>query len=140
MVMLNPSRADAEVNDPTISRCLNMAAGWGYGGLEVVNLYAFRCTKPRDLWQTEDPVGAHNDEHIKRALAHSDACVLAWGNLPPARIERAKAVLKLITTNKKLFCLGITKMQQPRHPLYMTQDVSLENVSLTPSRESILVI
>lgn len=37
-IMLNPSRADAEVNDPTITRCINFAKFWGYGRLEVVNL------------------------------------------------------------------------------------------------------
>ena len=39
-IMLNPSRADAEVNDPTITRCINFALSWGYGRLEVVNLFA----------------------------------------------------------------------------------------------------
>jgi hypothetical protein len=128
-VMLNPSTADATNNDPTISRCVNMAAASGYGGLEVVNLYAYRSTKPRDLWAAEDPVGPHNDEHIKRALAHSAACVVAWGNLPPARLERAKDVIKLIGS-KEAFCLGMTKMQQPRHPLYLSSEVPLEHFAL----------
>ncbi len=39
-IMLNPSRADAEVNDPTITRCINFAKLWVYGRLEVVNLFA----------------------------------------------------------------------------------------------------
>lgn len=135
-VMLNPSTADATNNDPTITRCANMAASWGYGGLEVVNLFAFRSTRPRDLWQATDPIGAHNDEHIRRAAAHSNACVLAWGNLPPGRLERTKTVLKLLSS-QKLFCLGMTKMLQPRHPLYLSTDVPLEHISLTPSLDGI---
>lgn len=39
-IMLNPSRADAQINDPTITRCINFALSWGYGRLEVVNLFA----------------------------------------------------------------------------------------------------
>jgi hypothetical protein len=137
VVMLNPSTADATVNDPTITRCMNLASSWGYGGLEVVNLFAYRSTSPRGLWRAEDPVGPHNDEHIKRALAHCSACLLAWGNLPSSRLERARNVLKMAASGKKLFCLGMTKMQQPRHPLYLTSDVALEPVTLNASSEGI---
>ena len=28
-IILNPSRADAEMNEPTIRRCLNFDRGWG---------------------------------------------------------------------------------------------------------------
>lgn len=126
MIMLNPSTADATVNDPTIARCVNMANSWGFGGLEVVNLFAYRSTKPRDLWQADDPIGPHNDMHIKRTVAHSQVCVLAWGNLPIARQERAKSVLKYLST-RELMCMGVTKQLQPRHPLYMLSSVQLEN-------------
>lgn len=126
MIMLNPSTADATANDPTITRCVNMANSWGFGGLEVVNLFAYRSTKPRDLWQAEDPVGPHNDMHIKRTVSHSQVCVLAWGNLPIARQERAKSVLKYLST-RELMCMGITKQLQPRHPLYMLSSVELES-------------
>ncbi|MBX9686722.1 MAG: DUF1643 domain-containing protein [Candidatus Obscuribacterales bacterium] len=125
-VMLNPSTADATINDPTIARCVSMAERWGFGAIEVVNLFAYRSTKPRDLWQAEDPVGEHNDEHIKRALLHSQACVLAWGNLPASRLERSKKVLKILG-KKKTYCLGLTKLNQPRHPLYLSADVQLED-------------
>ena len=40
-VMLNPSTADAEVDDPTIRRCRRFASDNGYTGIIVVNLYAF---------------------------------------------------------------------------------------------------
>ncbi len=125
-VMLNPSTADATSNDPTISRCVNMASKWGFGAIEVVNLYAYRSTRPRDLWQADDPVGLHNDSHIKRAVSRCRSCVVAWGNLPPARLERAKTVLKLLK-GKKLLCLGLTKLQQPRHPLYLIETSKLED-------------
>ena len=50
-IMLNPSRADAQINDPTITRCINFARSWGYGRLEVVNLFAYRTSKPSLLKQ-----------------------------------------------------------------------------------------
>ena len=56
--MLNPSGADAQVNDPTITRCINFALSWGYGRLEVVNLFAYRTSKPSLLKQVTEPIEA----------------------------------------------------------------------------------
>ena len=56
-IMLNPSRADAQVNDPTITRCINFAKSWGYGRLEVVNLFAYRTPKPSLLKQAAEREG-----------------------------------------------------------------------------------
>src|SRR4028119_2392792 len=63
-VLLNPSTADARRDDPTIRRCANFARTWGFGGLEVVNLFAFRATHPTDLKCAADPVGPQNDVHL----------------------------------------------------------------------------
>ena len=60
-IMLNPSRADGEVNDPTITRCINLALSWGYGRLEVVNLFAYRTSKPSLLKQVSEPIGRDNE-------------------------------------------------------------------------------
>lgn len=125
IIMLNPSTANAEQNDPTISRCINLAKEWGYGGVEVVNLFAYRATNPRDLWQADDPVGPSNDRYIKYAAAHSESCVVAWGNLPPTRLARAKSVLQILRA-RKLLCPGVTKLSHPRHPLYLSSQVQLE--------------
>ena len=60
-VMLNPSTADAGKDDPTIRRCASFARSWGYGSLEVVNLFAYRASEPKRLRQTPDPIGPAND-------------------------------------------------------------------------------
>ena len=70
--MLNPSRADAEVNDPTITRCINFALSWNYGRLEVVNLFAYRTSKPSLLKQATQPIGRDNDQYILESVRSSD--------------------------------------------------------------------
>lgn len=76
-VMLNPSTADALVDDPTIRRCVGFAKSFGCGSLRVVNLYAYRATKPAELWTVDDPVGPANGSYWFSALTAHD------GPVPP---------------------------------------------------------
>jgi hypothetical protein len=80
-VMLNPSKADAEVDDPTMVRVVNFTHAWGYGAAVVCNLFAWRATKPAELAQAEDPVGRANAAAL-RALAGMDV-ICAWGASAP---------------------------------------------------------
>ena len=75
--MLNPNRADAEVNDPTITRCINFARSWDYGRLEVVNLFAYRTPKPSLLKRATEPIGKDNDRYIIESVEKSDRVILA---------------------------------------------------------------
>lgn len=80
---LNPSTADDKIDDPTIRRCINFAQSWGYGGLCVTNLFAFRATLPSNMKSAKDPIGPEND---KSPIAHAkDAriVVAAWGCMGP---------------------------------------------------------
>ncbi|MGF6870951.1 DUF1643 domain-containing protein [Paraburkholderia sp. MM5477-R1] len=63
-VMLNPSTADEEQDDPTIRRCRGFARLWDCNGISVANLYALRSTDPAGLWVHPDPVGPDNDAHL----------------------------------------------------------------------------
>jgi hypothetical protein len=116
--MLNPSIADAERNDPTIRRCLGFARAWEYGGLEVVNLYAYRATQPAELFRAADPVGPDNDRHIAEAVARAGRVIVGWGN-HGRNAERLASVLPLLN---EAYCFDITSAGQPRHPLYVRSD------------------
>ncbi len=61
IIGLNPSTADEVENDPTITRCINFAKSWGYGGVCMANLFAYRATEPSVMKSQNDPVGADND-------------------------------------------------------------------------------
>ena len=63
-VMLNPSTADAERDDPTVRRCRILAAQFGFTTLWVANLFALRSMDPRLLRTHADPVGPDNEGWI----------------------------------------------------------------------------
>lgn len=117
-VMLNPSRADAITDDPTLRRCISFAQSWGYGSLEVVNLFAYRASCPTILNQLIDPIGLENDCYLKKAVELADKIIVAWGNHGILR-DRAKIFLQKLSSLNTLYCLGITKRGNPRHPLYV---------------------
>ena len=115
-IMLNPSTADAEIDDPTIRRCIGFGKLWHFDALEVVNLFAWRATKPVALLSASDPVGPDNDAAIEQAAHRAELIVCAWGADPYA-VDRARPVLALLK-KYPLFCVGTTKTCRPKHPLY----------------------
>lgn len=127
-IMLNPSTADARLDDPTIRRCMGFARAWDYDGIEVVNLFALRSPNPADLRDSLeagiDPVGEVNDRHISDVCGRAAKCIAAWGAHPFAK-ERAREVLKLKGVGSIVECLGTTKDGSPRHPLYVPADQPL---------------
>lgn len=114
-ILLNPSTADAEQDDPTIRRCIGFAQDWGYSSLVATNLFAYRATSPKDMKSQRDPVGPENDYHILNAHLAADQVILAWGN-HGLHLRRAQAVIKQLSP--LLYCLGTTRQGQPVHPLY----------------------
>ena len=127
-VMLNPSTADANADDPTIRRCRGFAKAWECAGLLVINLYALRATDPTELGGPVDPVGPENDEHISAALYRAGLVVCAWGATPaPRKSFRVERILRLAQdAGRPLHALGTTKHGDPRHPLYLRRDARPE--------------
>lgn len=128
-VMLNPSTADANRNDPTLRRCLRFSREWGSRSLTVVNLYALISTNPAGLWKVEDPVGPENDAVIALSAREAQATVLAWGNGAP-HPARCRAVIDILRANAfyatRLHCLGKTGAGQPRHPVRLAASTQME--------------
>lgn len=122
-VMLNPSTADAQNDDPTIRRCKGFAAG--YRSLAVVNLYAFRSAYPADLKRAAFPVGDDNNYWISDTLEESDLIICAWGQCGPIKERPAQIVTLLAPHMDRVRVLGYTKGGEPRHPLYMSKGAPL---------------
>lgn len=123
-VMLNPSTADAEQDDPTIRRCIGFAKRFGAERLDVVNLFAYRATDPSALrsLSKSDAVGPENDMHILDAVMRSKRVVCAWGNHGILH-GRAKEVMRLIGGVLTPMALKVSKSGQPAHPLYLKADI-----------------
>lgn len=126
-IMLNPSTADARADDPTIRRCMSFAELWGYGGIEVVNVFPWRATDPRELVAArdrgEDIVSREwRDIYIRRALRYGNVrAIAAWGAHRLAAEE-----WPTLPGAENMLCLGVTKNGAPRHPLYLRADAKLE--------------
>lgn len=128
---LNPSTADERADDPTIRRCIGFAKAWGYGGIAMLNLFAFRATDPKVMLAASDPVGPENDEWLMNYYETAGMTIAAWGahgayrgrDRAVCELRRRDPNAKTDTLGECLYCLGRTKHGQPRHPLYLPKDM-----------------
>lgn len=126
-VLLNPSTATEEKPDPTVTRCIEFANRWEFGRLVVLNLCAYRETKPRLMfkrWKDGlDIVGPANDTVIEREAKLADRVVLGWGANAGNKALRARArdlaALLLRVSKTPPVVLRYTKEGHPEHPLYV---------------------
>ena len=118
-VGLNPSTADEVKNDPTVTRCINYAKRWEFGGMIMGNIFAFRATDPKVMKDSADPVGPDNDQWLLKLAKETSLIVAVWGNHGEF-MERGKAVLRLFEETD-LHCLALNKTGHPKHPLYCSK-------------------
>ena len=112
---LNPSTADEANDDPTIRRCIGFARAWGYEGLCMTNLFAYRATKPADMKKSANPVGCENDRVLVTFSHCAGVVVAAWGT-HGTHMGRDQTVRLLVPG---LHYLRLTKDGHPAHPLYL---------------------
>lgn len=126
IIMLNPSTADAEVDDRTIGRCMEFARRDGFGGINVINLFAFRTSSPAEMKAAPDPVGPDNDMWLIRALKAASGTgkpiMAAWGVHGEHRARAAYVQGMAQLHGARLVCLGTTRAGHPKHPLYVRGD------------------
>lgn len=118
---LNPSVANEKDDDPTIRRCIGFAERWKYGGMLMMNLYAWCSTQPTRMWQRyakgyDIAGGEQNSSSALMVYAHhygTEQIIAAWGHDKLDRWRRLK------TANWRLDCLKINTDAQPGHVLYL---------------------
>ncbi len=126
LIMLNPSTADARQDDATISSCVRLLAGLGYGSMEVVNVIAWRATDPSEVAKQEDPIGPRNLTIIEAAIGRCDVAICAWGAYPPAKQYAIEPLNAIRSRRPAVYCFGKTKHGAPKHPLYIKSGTQLE--------------
>jgi len=128
-LMLNPSTADQNVNDPTVRRVVQYARDWGFSDVTVINLFAYRSTDPDKLLELglANSVGPKNDRYIQDVVAKSNRVVVAWGRtFQQEEVFRARvrAVLRLVGEGAApVLTLGLNDDGSPKHPLYVEKSV-----------------
>lgn len=129
IIMLNPSTADADIDDPTIGRCMEFARREDRGGILVCNLLAFRSPKPAVMkaayYAGQDIVGPLNGQYLEDMMdAREDdqppLIMAGWGAHELARPYAAAFMKMAELRGARVHCLGTTtKSGAPRHPLYV---------------------
>lgn len=121
-IMLNPSTADANEDDPTIRRCIGFAKSWGYGGIMVGNLFGLRSTNPKELigYKLCKDLEPDNPDYKNLKMVHymaslCDKIILAYGNPPIKGWDKPYF--------ENMYHLGLTKSGNPKHPLYLKKDL-----------------
>jgi len=125
-IMLNPSTADGATDDPTIRRCVAFAKAWKFERLEVVNLFAYRATSPKNLLalnHSDDPVGDRNQHWVERLAYEAGLIICAWG-AHGGHLGQDETLLGWLGDRPR-HALGFTASGRPKHPLYLKADTPL---------------
>jgi len=129
-IMLNPSTADAQLDDPTIRKCRGFTQRLGFGKFSVGNLFAFRATDPKSLLKVaasdyEGAIGPDNDKHLIEMIQAADAVLFAWGAHGRRFSDRCTAVQQMASKSKAGWLGDLSKEGCPRHPLMLAYDTKV---------------
>ena len=115
---LNPSTANATSDDPTIRRVVGFAKRWGFGGVQMMNLFGIISADPKVLIEHPRPIG-DTDGYLWEVVASGLQVVFAWGSFKQIG-ERDKAVIAMFPN---AICLKKSASGKPWHPLYVKADI-----------------
>lgn len=141
-LMFNPSTADAFDDDHTIRKCVGFAKLWGFEGIDVINLFALRSTKPDALLEAVDPIGEDHMKHFAAVLRDASLLVCAWGcESTLAKMKRRGwrqtdlvGCIGAWRVNLPVECLGKSKSGNPYHPLMLAYDTPRQPFKLEVSK------
>lgn len=116
--LLNPSKADAEIDDATVRKGWAYTRAWDCHRMVFVNTNPYRSTDPKSARTPPESVLLENDEYLRRAAREAAFFVCAWSTkVDPELAVRATRVLQAVAP------LHILEMSvngyTPKHPLYL---------------------
>lgn len=126
---VNPSTADANLDDATVRKWTGFVKRWGGRRFIVGNVFAFRATDVKRLADVEDPFGDAIGDHTTDIINDADVLVPCWGRTEkvPPRLQFAFDVLMdaLVSSGKPVMTFGVTAGGDPKHPLMLGYDTPL---------------
>jgi hypothetical protein len=117
-ILLNPSNANAVLDDRTVSKLVRISKELDYGGFYLGNLHSFVTPYPsvlKDNIIKDDPL---NLVHLKKMIEKCERIVLGWGNSG----DKPQWLGKIV---KQTFCFGLNQNRSPKHPLYLPYNSQL---------------
>lgn len=132
--MLNPSIADVYSSDATLNRIIYFADQWGYGGVHVVNLYAWRSPKPAQMFQEPFRVGPDNERYLLDAMeiakGNGGKFWIGWGDDGEWEGEADKFRQIASTAQVELICCGTNNSGSPKHPKPIGKQIADDQLPL----------
>lgn len=126
---INPSTADANLDDATVRKWIGFTKVWGGSRFIVGNVFAFRSTDVKALADAADPFGDDIGDHVTSIIEEADILVPCWGRTDkvPPQLRHAFDVLMdaLVSSGKPVMHFGLTKGGDPKHPLMLGYDTPL---------------
>lgn len=124
---MNPSTADATVNDPTCAREWSFTQREGFEAMVKANVGDYRATDPKMLLapgvQASSP---DNLPAIRHQAAGAARVILCHGKLNKALAPAGKALVEALKADGiNLWCFGTNGDGSPKHPLYLRGDTPL---------------
>lgn len=115
-LLANPSKADEYELDPTLRRCADYTARWGYREMRVVNVRAWVETESSKVPEDWTAIGPDNVQHVLEQAAQAELVVCGWGRLGGSW---AAGLLERVREVAKPHALWLNQDGSPQHPLYL---------------------
>jgi len=123
----NPSKADEEQNDMTVTKGTHWAGIWGFEWFWMLNIHAVVGTKPEEAMSHPDPIGEFNYLWLRRCLELTDRTIVAFGELGKVTGQDKKLDLLLAELDtQNVYCFGRTQKGYPLHPSRIAYSTPLE--------------
>lgn len=130
---VNPSTAEPEKLDNTLTTVRRYAYSLGYDSWMMLNLYPQRATNPNDMHMDMNQLYHSSNLAAIEKLFKERECDIwaAWGTLIKKREYLTKCLLDIhaLSVNSKVqwYTIGKRSIQgHPHHPLYLKKDLTMD--------------
>jgi hypothetical protein len=126
---VNPSTADASIDDATVRKWRGFSTRLGASRFIVGNVFAYRATDVHELARCADAIGPLNRHYLYEIAAEADVLIPCWGSRDklPKQLRHAfdMTMSDLIAAGKPVKVFGRSKSGDPLHPLMLGYNTTI---------------